>query len=78
VRRGAVLLLLLLLLMGLAGLLGIGPVERRLGRPRLLVAGFATCVALCSRRSRSGRAPLPAAAGLPVLLCLSSCFPVLW
>jgi predicted MFS family arabinose efflux permease len=74
--RGAV-----LLLMGLAvpaGLLGIGPVERRFGRPRLLVAGLAAGVALVlAALAVWPSAPLPAAAGLLVLLCLLSCFPVL-
>jgi predicted MFS family arabinose efflux permease len=74
--RGAV-----LLLMGLAvpaGLLGIGPVERRFGRPRLLVAGLAAGVVLVlAALAVWPSAPLPAAAGLLVLLCLLSCFPVL-
>jgi predicted MFS family arabinose efflux permease len=74
--RGAV-----LLLMGLAvpaGLLGIGPVERRFGRPRLLVAGLAAGVVLVlAALAAWPSAPLPAAAGLLVLLCLLSCFPVL-
>lgn len=70
-----------LLLMGLAlplGLLGIGPVERRFRRPRLLVAGLATGVTLVlAALALWPRAPLPVAAGLLVLLCLLSCFPVL-
>ena len=74
--RGAV-----LLLMGLAapaGLLGVGPVERRFGRTRLLVAGLAACVALVlAALAAWPRAPLPVAAALLVLLCLLSCFPVL-
>lgn len=74
--RGAV-----LLLMGLAvpaGLLGIGPVERRFGRPRPLVAALAACVVLVlAALALWPRAPLPVAAGLLVLLCLLSCFPVL-
>ena len=74
--RGAV--LLLMGLAGPAGLLGIGPVERRLGRPRLLVAGLAACVVLVlTALALWPRAPLPVAAGLLVLLCLLSCFPVL-
>jgi predicted MFS family arabinose efflux permease len=74
--RGAV-----LLLMGLAvpaGLLGIGPVERRFSRPRALVAALAACVVLVlAALALWPRAPLPVAAGLLVLLCLLSCFPVL-
>lgn len=71
-----------LLLMGLAlpaGLLGIGPVERRLGRSRsrALVATLALCVALVlAALALWPRAPLPVASALLVLLCLLSCFPV--
>lgn len=76
--RGAV-----LLLMGLAlpaGLLGVGPLERRLGRQRSrsLVAALAAGAALVlAALAAWPRAPLPVAAGLLVLLCLLSCFPVL-
>jgi predicted MFS family arabinose efflux permease len=69
-----------LLLMGLAlplGLLGIGPVERRLGRSRLLVAALASGVVLVlGALALWPRAPLAVSAGLLVLLCLLSCFPV--
>jgi predicted MFS family arabinose efflux permease len=71
-----------LLLMGLAlpaGLLGIGPIERRLGgrHSRLLVATLASGVVLVlGALAIWPRAPLAVAAGLLVLLCLLSCFPV--
>ena len=62
-----------------AGLLGIGPIERRLGgrHSRLLVGDLAAGVVLVlGALAIWPRAPLAVAAGLLVLLCLLSCFPV--
>ncbi|RAI55350.1 MFS transporter [Roseicella frigidaeris] len=77
--RGAV-----LLAMGLAmvvGLLGIGPLERRLNTRKWLVAGMAggavlVLLALAAIAALRPLPPLPAAIALLVGLCLLSCYPV--
>ena len=73
--RGAV-----LFAMGLAlvlGLLGVGPLERRLNTRKWLVAGMASgAVLVLVLLAAWPRPPLPVAAGLLVLLCLLSCYPV--
>lgn len=60
-----------------AGLLGVGPLERRFNTRKWLVA------AMCGGAAASllalalwPRPPLPVAAGLLVLMCLLSCYPV--
>ncbi|SDB60847.1 MFS transporter [Belnapia rosea] len=66
--------------MGLAlvlGLLGVGPLERRLNTRKWLVAGMAGgAVLVLLALAFWPRAPLPLAVGLLVLLCLLSCYPV--
>jgi predicted MFS family arabinose efflux permease len=66
--------------MGLAlvlGLLGVGPLERRLNTRKWLVAGMAGgAVLVLLALALWPEAPLPVAAGLLVLLCLLSCYPV--
>jgi predicted MFS family arabinose efflux permease len=73
--RGAV-----LFAMGLAlvlGLLGVGPVERRLNTRKWLVAGMASgAVLVLLAFALWPRPPLPAAIALLVGLCLLSCYPV--
>lgn len=73
--RGAV-----LLAMGLAvpaGLLAVGPLERRLNTRKWLVVALASAVALVlAALALWPRPPLWAAAGLLVLLCLLNCYPV--
>jgi predicted MFS family arabinose efflux permease len=73
--RGAV-----LFAMGLAlvfGLLGVGPLERRLNTRKWLVAGMAGGAALVLVALAAWpQPPLPVAIGLLVLLCLLSCYPV--
>ncbi len=73
--RGAVVLAMGLMLS--AGLLGIGPLERRLNSRKWLVAALATGVVLVLLAlALWPRPPLAAAVGLLLLLCLLSCFPV--
>ncbi len=71
---------LVLLAMGLAlpaGLLAVGPLERRLNTRKWLVAGLAAAVVVVlAVLALWPAAPLWAAAGLLVLLCLLSCYPV--
>jgi predicted MFS family arabinose efflux permease len=71
---------LVLLAMGLAlpaGLLAVGPLERRLNTRKWLVVGLATAVlAVLAALALWRDAPLWAAAGLLVLLCLLNCYPV--
>jgi predicted MFS family arabinose efflux permease len=60
-----------------AGLLGVGPVERRLNTRKWLVAALCLASALVLAALALWPAPpLPVAAGLLVLLCLFSCYPV--
>ena len=73
--RGAVLAGMGLALV--AGLLLVGPLERRLNTRKWLVAGMASgAVLVLLALAAWPRAPLPVAAGLLVLLCLLSCYPV--
>jgi hypothetical protein len=59
------------------GLLSVGPLERRLNTRKWLVAGMAGgAVLVLLALALWPRAPLPVAAGLLVLLCLLSCYPV--
>ncbi|MBL6457099.1 MFS transporter [Belnapia sp. T6] len=59
------------------GLLGVGPLERRLNTRKWLVAGMASgAVLVLLALAAWPTAPLPVAAGLLVLLCLLSCYPV--
>jgi predicted MFS family arabinose efflux permease len=59
------------------GLLGVGPLERRLNTRKWLVAGMAGGAALVLVALAAWpQPPLPVAIGLLVLLCLLSCYPV--
>lgn len=60
-----------------AGLLGIGSLERRLNTRKWLVVGLASgaVLVLLALAAWPG-APLPVAAGLLILLCALSCYPV--
>jgi predicted MFS family arabinose efflux permease len=73
--RGAVLLAMGLVLP--LGLLGVGPLERRLNTRKWLVVGLAAGVVavLAALALRPGM-PLGAAVALLLLLCLLSCYPV--
>ncbi|MDB5373347.1 MAG: putative arabinose efflux permease, family [Belnapia sp.] len=60
-----------------AGLLGVGPLERRLNTRKWLVVALASGVVLVLLALAAWpRAPLPVAIGLLVLLCGLSCYPV--
>jgi predicted MFS family arabinose efflux permease len=73
--RGAVLFGMGLALV--AGLLGVGPLERRLNTRKWLVAGMAGgAVLVLLVLAAWARPPLPVAVGLLVMLCLLSCYPV--